>query len=90
VSVVALDPPRRPWQRDDERALVRAPQRDSAEVVEALVRRNWERAHHTAFLIVRDAAAAEDVCRESMLAAVRALGEFDRRRPFSRGSTGSS
>jgi len=79
VSAIALDLPR---QRDDERALVRAAQRGSADAVEALVRGNWERAHRTAFLIVRDTAAAEDVCQEAMLAAVRALGDFDRRRRF--------
>ena len=79
MSAIALDPPR---QRDDERALVRAAQRGSADAVVALVRHNWERAHRTAFLIVRDAAAAEDVCQESMLAAVRSIAQFDRRRHF--------
>jgi RNA polymerase sigma-70 factor, ECF subfamily len=80
VTAIALDPP--PSRRDDERALVRAAQRGSADAVETLVRRHWDRAHRTAYLIVRDAGAAEDVCQEAMLAAVRSLGEFDRRRPF--------
>jgi RNA polymerase sigma-70 factor (ECF subfamily) len=61
---------------------VRAAQRGSADAVETLVRRNWERAHRTAFLILRDAGAAEDVCQEAMLAAVRSIDKFDRRRPF--------
>jgi RNA polymerase sigma-70 factor, ECF subfamily len=82
VSSVALDTPKRRWTRDRERALVRAAQRGSADAVEALVRRHWERAHRTAFLIVRDAGAAEDICQEAMLAAVGAIRDFDWRRPF--------
>jgi RNA polymerase sigma-70 factor (ECF subfamily) len=81
VSAIALSLSR-PGHRDDDRALVRAAQRGSEDAVEALVRRNWERAHRTAFLIVHDAGAAEDICQESMLAAVGALDGFDRGRPF--------
>lgn len=66
----------------DERALVRAAQGGSPDAVEGLVRRNWDDAHRTAFLIVQDAGAAEDIAQEAMLAAVRAIGGFDRRRPF--------
>ncbi|MGZ5338913.1 MAG: sigma factor, partial [Thermoleophilaceae bacterium] len=40
------------------------------------------RAHRAAFLIVHDAAAAEDIAQEAFLAAVRARHRFDRRRPF--------
>jgi RNA polymerase sigma-70 factor (ECF subfamily) len=50
--------------------------------VEALVRRHWDGAHRAAFLIVHDAAAAEDITQEAMLAAVSAIDRFDRRRPF--------
>jgi RNA polymerase sigma-70 factor, ECF subfamily len=50
--------------------------------VEALVRRHWDDAHRAAYLIVHDAAAAEDIAQEAMLAAVRAIDGFDRRRPF--------
>jgi RNA polymerase sigma factor (sigma-70 family) len=50
--------------------------------VETLVRRHWDAAHRTAFLIVQDTAAAEDIAQEAMLAAVRAIDGFDRRRPF--------
>jgi RNA polymerase sigma-70 factor (ECF subfamily) len=46
------------------------------------VRRHWDGAHRAAYLIVHDAAAAEDIAQEAMLAAVRALEGFDRRRPF--------
>ena len=35
-----------------------------------------------AYLVVRDEAAAEDIAQEAFLAAIRALGRFDRRRPF--------
>jgi RNA polymerase sigma-70 factor (ECF subfamily) len=47
-----------------------------------LFRRHWRRAHRAAYLIVRDADAAEDIAQEAFLAALRALDRFDRRRPF--------
>ncbi len=82
---VALDPPR-PWYRPvrdrDEASLVRQARLGSADAVEALVRRHWDSAHRAAFLIVHDAAAAEDIAQEAMLAAVRSIDGFDRRRPF--------
>ena len=65
-----------------ERALVRAAQGGSAEAMEELFRRHWPRAHRAAWLVVHDAAAAEDVAQEAFLAAVRTLDRFDRRRPF--------
>src|SRR5687767_5547161 len=66
----------------DERALVRGAQRGSASDLEALFRMHWARAYRAAFLVSRDAAAAEDIVQESFLAAIRALDRFDRRRPF--------
>jgi RNA polymerase sigma-70 factor, ECF subfamily len=66
----------------DERALVRRAQAGSEEALEALYRGHWPRAHRAAYLIVHDAAAAEDIAQEAFLAAVRALDRFDRRRPF--------
>ena len=66
----------------DERALVRGAQRGSASDLEALFRLHWARAYRAAFLVSRDAAAAEDIVQESFLAAIRALDRFDRRRPF--------
>jgi RNA polymerase sigma-70 factor, ECF subfamily len=69
-------------QNRDERALVRAAQDGSSEAIERLFRRHWRPAHRTAYLIVHDAAAAEDIAQEAFLAAIRALGRFDRRRPF--------
>jgi RNA polymerase sigma-70 factor (ECF subfamily) len=65
-----------------ERALVRAAQAGSAPAMEELFRRHWPRAHRAAWLVVHDAAAAEDVAQEAFLAAVRSLRRFDRRRPF--------
>ena len=68
--------------RRDERALVRGAQRGSASDLEALFRLHWSRAFRAAFLVVHDAAAAEDIAQEGFLAAIRALDRFDRRRPF--------
>jgi RNA polymerase sigma-70 factor (ECF subfamily) len=65
-----------------ERALVRAAQRGDRAAVERLFAAHWAAAHRAAWYVVRDAAAAEDVAQEAFLAAVRALGRFDRRRPF--------
>jgi RNA polymerase sigma-70 factor, ECF subfamily len=66
----------------DEAGLIREAKAGSADAVEALVRRHWDGAHRTAFLIVHDAGAAEDIAQESVLAAVRGIDRFDRRRPF--------
>jgi RNA polymerase sigma-70 factor, ECF subfamily len=65
-----------------ERRLVREAQRGSAEALEVLFRRHWTGAYRAAWVVMRDAAAAEDVAQEAFLAAVRALDRFDRRRPF--------
>ncbi|HEX2104640.1 MAG TPA: RNA polymerase sigma factor [Solirubrobacteraceae bacterium] len=66
----------------EEGALVRAAQGGSAEAMEELFRRHWPAAHRAAWLVVHDAAAAEDVAQEAFLAAVRSLDRFDRGRPF--------
>ena len=66
----------------DERASVRAAQRGSASGIEALFRLHWPRAYRAAYLVVHDAAAAEDIAQEAFLAAVRNLDRFDRGRPF--------
>jgi RNA polymerase sigma-70 factor (ECF subfamily) len=66
----------------DERAHVRAAQRGSASGIEALFRLHWPRAFRAAYLVVHDAAAAEDIAQEAFLAAVRNLDRFDRGRPF--------
>jgi RNA polymerase sigma-70 factor (ECF subfamily) len=72
----------RPLSRRPEAALVRAAQRGSVEAVDELFRRHWPSAHRAAFLVVHDAAAAEDIAQEAFLAALRALDRFDRRRPL--------
>jgi len=66
----------------DERARVRGAQGGSAADFEALFRRHWSAAYRAAYLVVHDAAAAEDIAQEAFLAAVRNLDRFDRRRPF--------
>ena len=68
-------------QRSDA-ALLRRAQAGSASDFEALFRAHWGPAYRAAYLVVRDAAAAEDIAQEAFLAAVRALDRFDRRRPF--------
>jgi RNA polymerase sigma-70 factor (ECF subfamily) len=68
--------------RFDERACIRAAQAGSAEAMERLYRTHWPRAYRAAYLVVHDAAGAEDIAQEAFLAAVRALDRFDRRRPF--------
>jgi RNA polymerase sigma-70 factor (ECF subfamily) len=65
-----------------EHARIRGAQRGSVSDLEALFREHWPRAYRAAFLVVHDAAAAEDIAQEAFLAAVRALDRFDRRRPF--------
>lgn len=66
----------------DERAWVRGAQAGSASDLEALFRAHWPRAYRAAYLVVHDAAGAEDVAQEAFLAAVRALDRFDSKRPF--------
>jgi RNA polymerase sigma-70 factor, ECF subfamily len=65
-----------------ERAWVRGAQAGHASDVEALFRAYWRPAHRAAFLVVHDAAAAEDIAQEAILAAIRRRQRFDRRRPF--------
>jgi RNA polymerase sigma-70 factor, ECF subfamily len=68
--------------RRQERRLVRGVQRGDAAALEELFRREWPRAYRAAYLVVHDAAAAEDIAQEAFLAAVRAIDRFDRGRPF--------
>jgi RNA polymerase sigma-70 factor (ECF subfamily) len=65
-----------------ERAWVRGAQGGDVSSLEALFRHHWPIAFRTAYLVVHDAAAAEDIAQEAFLAAVRNLDRFDRRRPF--------
>jgi RNA polymerase sigma-70 factor (ECF subfamily) len=69
-------------RKRDPSGVVRAAQAGSTAAFEELFRLYWPAAHRAAFLVVHDAAAAEDIAQESFLAALRALDRFDRRRPF--------
>jgi RNA polymerase sigma-70 factor (ECF subfamily) len=68
--------------KGDERAWVRGAQAGSASDFEALFRAYWPGAYRAAYLVVHDAAAAEDIAQEAFLAAIRRLDRFDRRRRF--------
>jgi RNA polymerase sigma-70 factor, ECF subfamily len=65
-----------------ERRLIRDAQRGSKQALADLYTAHWRRAHRAAYLVVHDAAAAEDIAQDGFLAAVDALDRFDRRRPF--------
>src|SRR5581483_56187 len=65
-----------------ERAWVRDAQKGSASAIEALFRAHWPKLYRAAYLVVHDAAAAEDIAQESFVAAIRRLETFDRERPF--------
>lgn len=67
---------------DTERKLVREAQRGSPQALADLYAEHWRAAHRAAYLVVHDAAAAEDIAQEAFLAAIDALDHFDRRRPF--------
>ena len=72
----------RPLSRRSEAALVRSAQGGVAEAAEELFRRHWPAAHRAAWLVVHDAAAAEDIAQEAFMSAFRSLDRFDRRRPL--------
>ncbi len=65
-----------------ERALISGIRAGSERDLETLFRRHWPKAYRTAYLIVHDHAAAEDIAQESFLAALRHLERFDARRRF--------
>jgi RNA polymerase sigma-70 factor (ECF subfamily) len=65
-----------------ERKLIHEAQRGSRDALADLYAAHWRRAHRAAYLVVHDAAAAEDIAQDAFLAAVDALDRFDRRRPF--------
>jgi RNA polymerase sigma-70 factor (ECF subfamily) len=72
----------RPLSRRSDAALVRSAQGGSSEAVEELFRRHWPSVHRSAWLVVHDAAAAEDIAQEAFVSALRALDRFARRRPL--------
>src|SRR3954451_21228396 len=74
--------PSKALERRRERRWVKAAQAGSEQALEHLYRRHWPWAHRAAYLVVHDAAAAEDIAQEAFLAAIRSLDRFDRARPF--------
>lgn len=83
VTIARPERPVSAWRaRRAEEALVRAAQAGSGEAFEELFARHWPAAHRAAWLVVHDSAAAEDVAQEALVASLRALHRFDRRRPF--------
>jgi len=65
-----------------EKKLIREAQQGSREAVADIYAAHWPRAHRAAYLVVHDAAAAEDIAQDAFLAAIDAIDRFDRRRPF--------
>ncbi len=65
-----------------ERAAVRGALRGDPAALDILFRAHWPAAYRTAWLIVRDPHAAEDVAQEGFVAAIGALERFDGTRPF--------
>jgi RNA polymerase sigma-70 factor (ECF subfamily) len=65
-----------------ERAAVRGALRGDAAALDALFCAHWPAAYRAAWLIVRDAHAAEDLAQEGFVAAIGALDRFDHSRPF--------
>lgn len=83
VTAVEAQPSRRARGREQpERSLVAGALAGDERALEQLFRRAWPQAYRVALLIVHDHAAAEDVAQEALVAAVRQLERFDRRRPF--------
>jgi hypothetical protein len=76
--------------RRRERAWVRGAQAGSHEAMEALFRAHWGRAHRAAFLIVQDAAAAEDIAQEAFVAATARFTDSIGGSPSAPGCTASS
>jgi RNA polymerase sigma-70 factor (ECF subfamily) len=56
--------------------------RGSEQALAELFRLTWPGAYRAAFLIVHDHAAAEDIAQEALVAAIKNLDRFDRRRPL--------
>ena len=65
-----------------ERVLLQSAQRGDPGAIEELYRRHWRQAYRAAYLVTRDAHAAEDIAQEAFMGAIRVLDRFDRARPF--------
>src|SRR3954469_15456536 len=82
LRVSRASSPSKALERRRERRWVKAAQAGSEQALEHLYRRHWPWAHRAAYLVVHDAAAAEDIAQEAFLSAIRSLDRFDRSRPF--------
>jgi RNA polymerase sigma-70 factor (ECF subfamily) len=67
---------------EDDRVLVAAVRRGSRDAVAELFGTHWRGLWRSAFVILGDRGAAEDVAQDAFLAALAALDRFDDRRPF--------
>jgi len=61
---------------------VREAQGGSGAAMARLYSSHWRGVYRAAYLVVHDAAAAEDIAQDAFLAALDALDRFDRHRPF--------
>ena len=82
LAVPVVRAPRTTRGARSDAALVDGAARGDEAALAQLFRRHWPAAHRTAWLVVHDERAAEDIAQEAFLAAVRRLDGFDRRRPF--------
>jgi RNA polymerase sigma-70 factor, ECF subfamily len=82
IRVTRAASPSKALERRRERRWIKAAQSGSEQALEHLYRRHWPWAHRAAYLVVHDAAAAEDIAQEAFLSAIRSLDRFDRGRPF--------
>jgi RNA polymerase sigma-70 factor (ECF subfamily) len=70
------------WRPSADARALRAARRGDEHELERLFREHWPRAYRAAYLVVHDAAAAEDIAQEAFLTVMRTLDRFDRSRPF--------
>jgi RNA polymerase sigma-70 factor (ECF subfamily) len=70
------------WRPSADARALRAARRGDEQELERLFRAHWPQAYRAAYLVVHDAAAAEDIAQEAFLTVVRTLDRFDRSRPF--------
>jgi RNA polymerase sigma-70 factor (ECF subfamily) len=70
------------WRPSADARALRAARRGDEQELERLFRDHWPRAYRAAYLVVHDAAAAEDIAQEAFLLVIRTLDRFDRSRPF--------
>src|SRR5436190_4695785 len=70
------------WRPSADARALRGARRGDERELERLFRAHWSHAYRAAYLVVHDAAAAEDIAQEAFLTVVRTLDRYDRSRPF--------